>query len=451
MKIKVISIISIISLLFSIAAMGLVPASAADAPIIPKDWYDEGGTNDQDFTLAFVGDIQALTEKDYKNSIDEDPNNDTHYVDDLFSWLAENADDRKIKHVFTLGDLTEFSAENDPNLSYAAGTPNSNASGDKEWIIVKNAISQLDGVVPYSIVRGNHDDYQIDEFFNYEAYTKNFDGFYREESGTYKDSITNSYRLVELGDYKFIFITLDFNPTRAVAAWLDNLLTTYSDYNAIITTHTYITTSLQLSTVANLQGVLVAGKYNGAAPDWIWRNYLKNHKNVIMTVCGHLDGRNTHICTMEGDNGNQITNLLINPQLYDKDTQPSGMVFLMHFYDGGKTVKTEYYSTFIDKYKAGSNYEWEISSIIPPATPITTTATPTTETPATTSPATTIAETTTAATTSLTEITSTTTTATSAVTTEEKNGCRSSISLVSIALLPALATCSALTFKKKKK
>ena len=28
-----------------------------------------------------------------------------------------------------------------------------------EWEVVKAAISQLDGVVPYSLVRGNHDDY----------------------------------------------------------------------------------------------------------------------------------------------------------------------------------------------------------------------------------------------------------------------------------------------------
>ena len=427
MKVKIISIISVLTLIFSVISMSTV--SAADVqPVIPEDWTDASIAGDPEFTLAFVGDIQALTEMDYKNSIDDDPSNDTAYVDALFDWVAENADDKKIKHVFTLGDLTEFSSANDPNLSYAAKDPaTSNASGDKEWIIVKNAISQLDGVVPYSIVRGNHDDYQIDDFFNYEAYTENFDGFYREESGTYKDSITNSYRLVNLGGYKFIFITLDFNPTRAVVTWLDEILTTYSDHKAIITTHTYIDMENNLATVRNLQGVLVAGKYNGAAPDWIWKNCLKNHENVLMTVCGHLDGRDTHFVMTEGDNGNKIANLMVNPQLYDKDTQPTGMLFFMHFYNGGTTVKTEYYSTFLDLYRADSHYEWEID--YGDAVRIT---------EATTAEAT-VAESTDAQTT--------------AETTSEasKNNCKSALSLASIALVPAVATFSAVSLKKRKK
>jgi len=437
MKVKIISIISVLTLIFSVISMSTV--SAADVqPVIPEDWTDASIAGDPEFTLAFVGDIQALTEMDYKNSIDNDPSNDTAYVDALFDWIAENADDKKIKHVFTLGDLTEFSSENDPNLSYAAQQPANNASGDKEWIIVKNAISQLDGVVPYSIVRGNHDDYQIDDFFNYEAYTENFDGFYREESGTYKDSITNSYRLVNLGGYKFIFITLDFNPTRAVVTWLDEILTTYSDHKAIITTHTYIDMENNLATVRNLQGVLVAGKYNGAAPDWMWKNCIKNHDNVLMTVCGHLDGRNTHLVMMEGDNGNPIANLMVNPQLYDKNTQPTGMVFLMHFYNGGKTVKTEYYSTFLDMYKVGSHYAWNVETgesvplVEETTTEATTTEATTTEVASTTAIATeaTVAETTAPA---------------------SKNSCKSSVSLISVALLPAFAAFSATALRKKNK
>lgn len=449
MKIKMISILSILALLFSVAAMSFVSASVPE-PVVPEDWTADSIGGDQDFTLAFVGDIQALTEMDYKSSIDADPNNDTAYVDALFNWIAENADDKKIKHVFTLGDLTEFSSENDPNLSYAAKQQINNASGDKEWIIVKNAISQLDGVVPYSIARGNHDDYQIDDFFNYEAYTENFNGFYREESGNYQDSITNSYRLVTLGDYKFIFITVDFNPTRAVVTWMDELLTKYSDHNAIITMHSYIGTNLQHTTIANLQTVLVAGKYNGAAPDWIWKNCLKNHKNVIMTVCGHLDGRNTRFVMMEGDNGNEIANIMVNPQLYDKETQPTGMVFLMHFYNGGKTVKTEYYSTFLDLYKVGSNYEWEISGIVLPAATTTEAPTeaPTTEAPTTEAPA---EATTEAPTTAAVISTAEHTTAEVTTAAPESNNCKSSISLVSIAMIPAFATVSATALKKKRK
>ena len=427
MKTKIISMILLVAMVFSVAAMGMIPSFAEGEDKYPRHepshWADEEGLNDQDYTFAFVGDIQKIMEIDYLRSTDNDPSNDTNYVDTLFTWLAENAEAKKIKHVFTLGDLTEYSATDDADLAYATGTQ----YGDAEWQILKRSITKLDGVVPYSVIRGNHDDYQIDDFFNYEAYTENFDGFYREESGTYKDSITNSYRLVNLGGYKFIFITLDFNPTRAVVTWLDEILTTYSDHKAIITTHTYIDMENNLATVRNLQGVLVAGKYNGAAPDWIWKNCLKNHENVLMTVCGHLDGRDTHFVMTEGDNGNKIANLMVNPQLYDKDTQPTGMLFFMHFYNGGTTVKTEYYSTFLDLYRADSHYEWEID--YGDALRIT---------EATTAEAT-VAESTDAQTT--------------AETTSEasKNNCKSALSLASIALVPAVATFSAVSLKKRKK
>ena len=456
MKIKIISMIVILTLLLSSAAMGLISASAAE-PTRPEDWTTEGDVNDHDFAFAFVGDIQSMTAVDYKNSLDDDPENDTAYVDTLFSWLANNAESQKIKHVFTLGDLTEYSSENDPDLSYAAreegGSPN--ASGDKEWTIVKSAISKLDGIVPYSIVRGNHDDYQIDTVFGYDAYKSNFNGFYAgeyalsnqadREAKYYTNSITNSYKLVEIEGIKYIFITLDFNPTRGVVTWLDNILTQYSDYNAIITTHSFIREDLSLATAQHLQTVVVAGKAGGAAPEWIWKNCLSKHSNVMMTVCGHWDAQNVRMTTTEGDNGNQVLHLMVNPQVYDKRVEASGLVFLMRFFDGGKTVKAEYYSTILDLYKTGNSYEWSYSDDRQWTLKV---ADATTEASEQT------AQTTTEATEELTTLDATTageTTTYVEATNTQTNGCKSSLSLSAVALLPAFATLSAISMKKKKR
>ena len=445
MKIKIISLISIIALLLSVASMGLISASAAE-PARPDDWTTEGGSSDHDFTFAFVGDIQSMTNVDYKNSLDSDPSNDTAYVDTMFTQLANIAESKKIKHVFTLGDLTENTSSDDEDLSYTSGTQ----YGDTEWHIVKNAITKLDGIVPYSVVRGNHDDYQIDDFFNYDTYKSNFDGFYageyalaaqaEREARYYTDSITNSYKLVEIEGIKYIFITLDFNPTRGVVTWLDNLLTQYSDYNAIITTHAFIRESLDLATAQHLQRVIVAGNSGGAAPDYIWKNCLKKHSNVMMTVCGHYDAQNIRMTTTEGDNGNQVLHLMVNPQVYDKNVEATGLVFLMNFYDGGKTVKGEYYSTILDRYKSNNSYEWSYTDDrqwvlkvedVTPDTPETTTAT--------TEETTTLDVTTASATTTAAEVTDT-----------PSKGCRSSISLSAIAILPIFATISLVSNRRKR-
>ena len=479
MKTKIISMILLVAMVFSVAAMGMIPSFAEGEDKYPRHepshWADEEGLNDQDYTFAFVGDIQKIMEIDYLRSTDKDPSNDTNYVDTLFTWLAENAEDRKIKHVFTLGDLTEYSATDDADLAYATGTQ----YGDAEWQILKRSITKLDGVVPYSVIRGNHDDYQIDDFFNYDAYKNNFNGFYagehavsgqeEREATYYTDSITNSYRLVTIGDVKYIFITLDFNPTRGVVTWLDNLLTTYSDHQAIITMHSYTWRGENadgtagngaLLTMQNLTRVIKAGSYGGAAPDYIWKNCIKKHANVIMTVSGHVGANDPFFFKQTGDNGNEVLNVLVNPQAYeDPDNndhvgeernggfEPTGMIFFMHFYDGGKTIKTEYYSTILDSYKIGDDSvngsnrnlwvynddnTWSLSTY-------------TTEAPATEAPETTEATTTAAATTA-----AATEAETTAATEDKKNGCKSSVSLVAIALLPAFATFSAVSLKKNK-
>ena len=446
MKIKILSVFLMLTLLFSLASMTLVSASAAE-PQRPEDWTTEGGVDDQDFTLAFVGDIQSMTMVDYQTSIDSDPTNDTSYVDTLFTWLADNAESKKIKHVFTLGDLTEYSASDNDDLSYTDSTTTQH--GDAEWQIVKSAISKLDGVVPYSVVRGNHDDYQIDDFFNYDAYKQNFNGFYAgeyalsnqadREAKYYTNSITNSYKLVELDGEKYIFITLDFNPTRGVITWLDNLLTQYSDHKAIITMHSFIREGLDFATNQQLSTVIVAGNYGGAAPDYIWKNCLSKHANVMMTVCGHYDAQNVRKVVTEGENGNQVLNLMVNPQVYDKRVEASGLVFLMHFYDGGKTVKAEYYSTILDRYKVDNSYTWSYTEdgqwllSVPDVTPDASETTAATTEETTTLDVTEAGETTTAA------------------QTEATGGCKSSVSFAAIALFPALAAFSTTVLKKTKK
>ncbi|MBO7250977.1 MAG: metallophosphoesterase [Clostridia bacterium] len=436
MKIRIISIITLIAMIFSVAAMGVLSSSAAVAPKENKWYVSKGSINPDtyDYTFAFVGDIQSITEMDYFTG--------TNYVDTLFSWIANNVETKKIQHVFTLGDLTEWSSENDNHLSYATGKPESQASGNAEWNIVKNAIQKLDGVVPYSVVRGNHDDYKIDDYFNYEAYTKNFNGFYdgsMEPAGNakasawaqryYQDgSITNSYRLVTINGTKFIFITLDFNPTPGVMAWVDKLLTDYADYNAIITLHSYAQHDYDEDRKQyygrplypnEVQTVIVSEYNNNISPRVLWNNCFSKHENIVMTVSGHIGVEDPFYFETTGENGNVVANFLVNPQSYDKKIQPTGMVFLMHFKNGETTIRTEYYSTNLERYKLDNNKSYTLNLKVG-------------EVP------------------SVDDNTDTTETTTTVSAAPEKKGCKGSVSLVSIALVPAFAGVSLAKMRKKK-
>ena len=72
---------------------------------------------------------------------------DTQYVnynwsdryDDIYDWIVENKDTKKIKYVMNMGDITENSA-------------------DAQWERAATEHAKLDAAkIPYSLVRGNHD------------------------------------------------------------------------------------------------------------------------------------------------------------------------------------------------------------------------------------------------------------------------------------------------------
>ncbi|MBE6593666.1 MAG: hypothetical protein E7642_06690 [Ruminococcaceae bacterium] len=52
----------------------------------------------------------------------------------------------------------------------------------------------------------------------------------------------------------------------------------------------------------------------------------------------------------EGDNGNVVTQLLVDPQGVDANMTATGMVALLHFSEDGKDVSVEYYSTIKEQY-----------------------------------------------------------------------------------------------------
>ena len=379
--------VALVCLLAMMIGTFSVLASAAeyvyDTPLEPEMWEDPNFDDPSSYaySLAFVGDIQCLMLGDrlYK----------TNNVERLFKYVAGTAEERKLEQVFVLGDITETGYYNDYNIANMAlgATPSS-----EEWEIAQNAIFQLNGKVNYSLCRGNHDDYMMEDFFNVPEYTDQFKGtggFFSDTGATYpsggrnkdlnptgaiywsaftgvhEESIVNSWRTAQLGETKYLFVTVDYNPTEAVAEWVDALLTEYSDHKAIITTHSYILAS----------GELISSESNGCkyptsfAPERMWKKVYSKHENVFMIVCGHETGANVPIYTVNtGVNGNTVYQFLINPQTYDlKDgyygTQDQGLVMYMNFSEDGKTISLNYYATLLDKFLKGANYTIDVSGV----------------------------------------------------------------------------------------
>lgn len=387
LTLKSIALICLLSVIMSAFAVTLSASEFVyDTPVDKNMWEDPNFDDPSTYaySFAFVGDTQCLTIGDRLDG--------TNKLERLYKYIAETAEERKLEHVFVLGDITEVGYWNDYNMvNLAKNWP----TVTEEWQMAQKAIFQLNGKVKYNLCRGNHDDYMMDDYFNVPEYTDQFKGeggFFTEKNATYPgggrnkeknptgavywsattgvhdETIVNSYRTMEIYGTKYLFITIDYNPSKAVADWVDQTLAKYPDHRAIITTHSYIEDEGEF--VCETTSVAYHNEYQ---PEVLWEKVLSKHANVFMIVCGHAVGANVPIYTMNiGDNGNRVYQFLINPQTYDtkeprKDgekqtgTQDQGLVMYMNFSEDGNTVSLNYYSTLLNKFLKGANYTIDVT------------------------------------------------------------------------------------------
>jgi len=375
--VRLLSVVCVLAMLGTTLAV-LVSAEGYqyETPVEPSNWEENDFDTDYAYSFAFVGDTQYICCGDYYTG--------TQKMQQIYKSIADTAEERKLEHVFVLGDITDLGYQNDGNL----GSKHNYPPITGEWEIAQKAISQLDGVVPYSLCRGNHDDYLIDHYFNVSAYTDTFKdcgGFFadlesiypqRREyfnadrclywnalSGCRKDTIVNSWKTVEFYGTKYLFITIDYNPTQPVLDWVDETLAKFPDHRAIITTHSYMDDSGNLVKTES-GNTMFPFELNGK---YMWDTVFSKHENVFMIACGHWGSNDIVYNYNTGEKGNKVLQILVDPQDYDTkevDTdgtvthgkQDTGLVLYMNFSEDGNTITFDYYSTLLDKFEGNNAF-----------------------------------------------------------------------------------------------
>ena len=284
-------------------------------------WFDgKDVTLDYAYSFAVVGDTQFLCQK---------------YPDkmlSLYDWIVDNKDQKKITQVIGLGDITEGVWDV--------------SNSDVEWTTALNAISKLDGVIPYSLVRGNHDQASFfDRYFANENYMSQFDGFMNE------GDLTNSYKLFTIGSTKYMLLTLDYGASDDVLEWANDIVEKHSDYKVIVTTHAYLYndgTTLSMGDTALPSDHSDADSspmkiYNDG--EQIWEKFVSKHPNILLVLSGHDPCDNVVTLQSVGAHGNVVTQMLIDPQTMDLEMGGVGMVCMLYFSADGSQMEVEWYST----------------------------------------------------------------------------------------------------------
>ncbi|MBQ2737694.1 MAG: metallophosphoesterase [Clostridia bacterium] len=386
-------LLSLIMLAFALITL-IVPAVAAGEVNEYSGFYEKS-ERDEDtyaYSIAVIGDTQSLSLVDYQNR------NDTSYVkrmDTLYSWIQNNIESKKIGLVMGLGDIIE-NWHNPLDYPEYKDTELGNQS-IWEWEnatrIFNTYLEDENGVkVPYTLVRGNHDSANAYNVFiaseDMAAYRGQFNsknaGFYVDSNGVTK--YDNSYMKLTLGTTKWLVLTLDFGITERELDWAGEVISNNPDYKVILSMHSYLYHDRTIDGEGDTQVTAVPNpnwdsstdmradnktKENPEGPvynpDGIWERLVSRHSNIELVLSGHIPNGAPQMSQLVGDNGNTVTQILIDPQSMDLPAANSsgcGMVAMLYFNEDGtlagsqwdeKTVDIEWYSTIKKKHYKEDN------------------------------------------------------------------------------------------------
>jgi hypothetical protein len=296
--------------------LGEAAATAADLSGNSRElvksvrWFSEKEpVRDYAYAFAVIGDTQTVA----INNPDQ-----YHLITD---YILENVQARNIRFVMGLGDITDTSSE-------------------KEWETAMQAYHTLDGVVPYSLARGNDSHDSVVTFQKYVSYEQYGD----KASGTMEQDMRNAYYCFAVGSVQYMVLVLDCAPTDAMLDWANQVVAAHPERNVIVTTHMYL---YRDGTTLDDGDPYKIETNNGVN---IWEKFLRRHENIVLVLCGHDPTSQVVKSQLVGDHGNIVTQMMLDPQAVDLTDGSTGLVAMFYFSEDGKQVTMEYYSPIKGQY-----------------------------------------------------------------------------------------------------
>lgn len=270
-------------------------------------------------------------------------------------WLIDNKDMLNLQYVMHVGDLTD-------NLNYysKSGVNSSYEKWQIEGMIEADyGFQMLDKLteagIPWSISRGNHDGgYDKSALAIWDKYWTQSEVYAKAMTDdrlggepakyciTTRDSVDHIYSYyekIEINGIKYLILVLDLEAGDSVLAWANEVASYFTDHRIIVSTHAY------LGARAGLMTSLMGTEALNNPGQTVWDEFVSQHSNIQMMICGHSSGEDIVRKEMTGVNGNKVWTFMIDSSAHEFTgvTQP-GLMALLKFSADGKTLTLNHYS-----------------------------------------------------------------------------------------------------------
>ncbi len=291
--------------------------------------YNRDAAEDE-FTVVFMPDTQIVNRYSA-----------TQYAA-MYQWILDNQERLNIKVVMGLGDIVD---ENDKTVQWenAQAAHNNLTANGMPWVIAT-------GNHDYSSL-GKRENANFKKYFTTDMLVKND---YFQLGATYASGDLSSayYYFTPNGEdgVKYLLLTLETEPPAGVLDWARQIIGNHSDYRVIITTHEYMNAQNRIFTHDTKD--MYTGSSSG---EQIWNGLLKDYENIDMIVCGHSSFSGIINRVAQGENGNDVYQILCDTQQIDYAYNYAAAVLIGRFKNDGSEVSFNLYSTNADSFMGTDN------------------------------------------------------------------------------------------------
>jgi hypothetical protein len=249
----------------------------------------------------------------------------------------------------------------------------------EEWLVAGAALGKLEGIVPFGLATGNHDNglkgsadqrdlQRFNQTFAFDRLRK-LPGY----GGAMIDGqLDNYYCLSRIGNQPVLILNLEFGPRASVIQWAQQIIDQHPDHLIIYNTHAYMyADETRMSPERNHHwlpqnyGLGKDLRDPALHGEGMWEHLIRNNKQSFLVVSGHvlLDGVGTLVSV--NDHQEAVYQMLANFQsgVQGSENGGNGYLRILKFYPKAERIVVETYSPYTRQYKNTPDHAFEFNGV----------------------------------------------------------------------------------------